>query len=118
MTINERFESMKKAGAEVQKPLELLGTLDEKSAHAHLDIKTAAFAEGALPLKYKALVALAAAVALDSSPCIANNTKLAKKSGATKAEIMEAIAVAKFAKSATVLSAAAPALEWLASQEG
>ena len=117
MTINERFEAMKKSGADVQKPLELLGTLDEKSAHAHLDAKAAAFAEGALPLKYKALAALAAAVALDSSPCIANNTKLAKKSGATKAEIMEAIAVAKFAKSATVLSASALALEWLAGQE-
>jgi hypothetical protein len=30
---------------------------------------------------------------------------------------MEAIAIAKFAKSATVLSASAPALEWLAGQE-
>jgi len=56
------------------------------------------------------LAALAAAVALDSSPCIVNNTKLAKKIGATKAEIMETIAVAKFAKSATVLSSSAQAL--------
>jgi len=116
MTIKERFEAMKKSGIEVQKPLELLGQLDEKSTHAHLDAKAAAFADGALPLKYKALAALSAAVALDSSPCIANNTKLAKKSGATKAEIMEAIAIAKFAKSATVLSSSAAALEWLAAQ--
>ena len=50
MTINERFEASKKAGAEVQKPPKLLGLLDEKSAHAHLDAKIAAFAEGALPL--------------------------------------------------------------------
>jgi AhpD family alkylhydroperoxidase len=116
MTIKERFEAMKKSGIEVQKPLELLGQLDEKSTHAHLDAKAAAFADGALPLKYKALAALSAAVALDSSPCIANNTKLAKKSGATKAEIMETIAIAKFAKSATVLSSSAAALEWLAAQ--
>ena len=116
MNIKERFEAMKKAGDEVQKPLELLGELDEKSTHAHLDAKAAAFAEGALPVKYKALAALAAAVALDSSPCIVNNTKLARRNGATKAEIMEAIAVAKFAKMATVLSASAPALEWLAAQ--
>jgi AhpD family alkylhydroperoxidase len=116
MTIKERFESMKKSGAEVQRPLELFGELDEKSTMAHLDAKAAAFAEGALPLKYKALAAMAAAVALDSSPCILNNAKTAKKNGATKAEIMETIAVAKFAKSATVLSSSVQALEWLATQ--
>ena len=116
MAIKERFEAMKKSGAEVQRPLELFGELDEKSTMAHLDAKATAFAEGALPLKYKALVAVAAAVALDSPPCILNNAKMAKKNGATKAEIMEAIAVAKFAKSATVLSSSVQALEWLAAQ--
>jgi hypothetical protein len=39
-----------------------------------------------------------------------------KKSGATRGEIMETIAVAKFAKSATVLSSSAQALERLAAQ--
>jgi AhpD family alkylhydroperoxidase len=116
MTIKERFEAMRKSGAEVQRPLELFGELDEKSTMAHLDAKAAVFAEGALPLKYKALAALAAAVALDSSPCIMNNAKMARKNGATKTEIMEAIAVAKFAKSSTVLSSSAQALEWLTTQ--
>ncbi|MGB4585750.1 MAG: hypothetical protein WBH66_01735 [Rectinemataceae bacterium] len=41
MTINERFEAMIKSGAEVQKPLQLFGQLDEKSTHAHLDAKAA-----------------------------------------------------------------------------
>jgi alkylhydroperoxidase/carboxymuconolactone decarboxylase family protein YurZ len=114
MTIKERFEAMKKSGAKVQRPLELYGELDEKGTMAHLDAKASAFAEGALPVKYKALAALAAAVALDSSTCILNNIKMAKKNGATRVELMEAIAVAKFAKSATVLSSSAQALEWLA----
>lgn len=116
MGIKDRFESMKKNGMEVQRPLELLGELDEKNAMAHLDAKASAFAEGTVPLKYKALAAMAAAVALNSPPCIANNMKAAAKAGATKAEIMEVIAVAKFAKSATVLSNSTQALEWLASQ--
>jgi len=116
MTITERFEAMKKSGAEVQRPLELFGELDEKSTHSHIDAKAAAFAEGALPIKYKALAAMAAAVALDSPSCIMNNMKMAKKNGATRAEIMETIAVAKFAKSATVLSSSAQALEWLVTQ--
>lgn len=116
MGIMDRFESMKKKGVEVQRPLELLGELDEKNAMAHLDAKAAAFAEGTVPLKYKALAVMAAAVALDSPPCILNNMKAAVKAGATKAEIMEIIAVAKLAKSATVLSNSAQALEWLAAQ--
>lgn len=116
MGIKERFEAMKKSGAEVQRPLELIGELDEKSALAHLDSKASAFAEGSVPQKYKALAAMAAAVALDSPACIANNMKGAVKAGATKAEVMEIIAVAKFAKSATVLSNSAQALEWLSTQ--
>ncbi|HUX38896.1 MAG TPA: carboxymuconolactone decarboxylase family protein [Rectinemataceae bacterium] len=116
MNIKERFEAMKKAGMEIQRPMELLGALDEKSAHAHLDGRAAVFAEGALTMKYKALVAIGAAVALDSPMCIQNNVMAAKQAGASKAEIMEAIAVAKFSKSSTVVSNSAPALEWLLSQ--
>ena len=116
MTIQERFETLKKSGAEVPRPLELFAELDEKSALAHLDSKAATFAAGAVPSKYKYLMALAAAVALDSPSCAMNNTKLARKSGASKAEIMETIAVAKFSKSATALSTAAQALEWLVPQ--
>jgi Uncharacterized homolog of gamma-carboxymuconolactone decarboxylase subunit len=116
MSIKEKFEAMRKNGIEVPRPLEVLGELDEKAALAHIDNKNATFVPGALSVKYKALLAISAAVALDSTPCIQNNVKLARQNGAIKEEIMEAIAVAKFAKAATVVSAAAPALEWLASQ--
>jgi alkylhydroperoxidase/carboxymuconolactone decarboxylase family protein YurZ len=107
MTIKERFEAMKRSGADVPRPLELLGELDEKAAMAHLDAKAGAFAEGVVPPKYKALAAVSAAIAL---------MKLARKNGASRAEIMEVIAVAKFAKSATVLSSSAQAMEWLSTQ--
>ncbi|HUW68732.1 MAG TPA: carboxymuconolactone decarboxylase family protein [bacterium] len=117
MTIIERFEAMKKSGAEVQRPLELFGELDPKNTIAHLEAKTATFSDGAVPIKYKALAAISAAVALDSPSCIMNNVKLATMNGASKAEIMEVIAVARFAKAATVISSSAPALEWLAARE-
>ena len=115
MNLKERFDAMKKAGMEVR-PLELVGELDEKSAIAHLEGRAAAFAEGALAMKYKVLVALGAAIALDSPACIMNNVKAAKQAGATNQEIMEAIAVAKFSKSSTVVSNSTPALEWLVAQ--
>lgn len=67
----------------------------------------------AIPGKYKALMLLSAAIALDSPAYIMNNTKLAKKSGATVEEIIEVFALAKFAKAATTLSISAPAFEWL-----
>jgi len=117
MNLKERFEAMKKAGMEVLRPMELLGALDEKSALSHLDGRAAVFGEGSLPMKYKVLVALGAAVALDSPACIQNQVKSARQAGATKAEIMEAIAVAKFSKSSTVVSNAAGALEWLLAQQ-
>ncbi len=116
MSIREKFEAMKKNGIEVPRPLEVLGELNEKLALAHIDTKAATFVPGALTAKYKALMAVSAAVALDSAPCIQNNVKLARQNGATKEEIMEAIEVARFARAATIISASAPALEWLANQ--
>ena len=37
MNIEERFEAMKKTGAEVQRSIELFGMMDGKSTMAHLD---------------------------------------------------------------------------------
>ncbi len=45
-----------------------------------------------------------------------NNVKAAKKNRATKTEIMETIGVAKFSKSATVISSSAAAFDWIYSQ--
>lgn len=118
MTIQERFEAMRKAGLELPRPLELLGGLDGKAALAHLDARQAVYGPGVLESKQKALVGLSAAVALDAPACIETNLKTARKSGATKAEIMETIAIAKFSKQSTVVGNSAAALEWLAAQPG
>ncbi|MGA2547836.1 MAG: hypothetical protein ABSF43_14890 [Rectinemataceae bacterium] len=55
MTIKERFEAMRKAGMEIQRPMELFAELDEKGMMGHLDAKAAVFSEGAVPSKYKVL---------------------------------------------------------------
>ncbi|MDP2790781.1 MAG: carboxymuconolactone decarboxylase family protein [Rectinemataceae bacterium] len=55
----------------------------------------------------------AVGIALDAPGCILNNTKAAKEAGASVQEIMEAFAVAKFSKGATVMSSSLAALEWL-----
>ena len=54
----------------------------------------AVFAEGALTVKTKQLIAVAAAHITQCPYCIRGHTKAALKSGATREEIMEAIWVA------------------------
>ncbi len=107
------IEKIKIENGSVPKPIELLGSLDESLVVNHMEDKNFVMSKSGLPTKYKILMLLSAAVALDSPACILNNTKLAKKSGATTEEIMEVFALAKFAKGATTISNAALALEWL-----
>jgi AhpD family alkylhydroperoxidase len=52
------------------------------------------FADGALPAKTKQLIAVAAAHVTQCPYCIRGHTKLARRSGASAEEIMEAIWVA------------------------
>lgn len=113
MEFKELMENIRKESGEVPKPIELLGQLDESLVINHMADKKFAYSKEAIPQKYKALIAISAAIALDSPPCILNNVKAAKKAGATVQEIMEAFAVAKFTKAATSLSSSLPAMEWL-----
>lgn len=107
------IESIKKENGEVPKPIEILGALDQSLVVNHIMDKKLIMSKGTISIKYKALLLLSAAIALDSQACIMNNTKLAKKHGATVEEIMEVFAISKFAKAATSLSSCAPAFEWL-----
>ena len=113
MDFKEIIENIKKENGEVPKPIEQLGQLNEELVVNHFSDRQKVLTSPNLPAKYKALIMLSAAIALDSQACILNNTKLAKKNGATNEEIMEAFALAKFSKGATVISNSAAAFEWL-----
>lgn len=112
------LDMIKKEMGEVPKPLENLYSLDMNILMGHLDAKKNAYAGGNLDKKIKALIALAVGIALDSQSCIMNNVKVAKKNGASTAEIMEAYSVAKFSKSASSISGFAGAMEWLLANGG
>ena len=113
MNFNELMENIKKENGEVPRPLELLGQLDEGQVMRLVSERQSAFSGAAIPQKYKALIAMSVGIALDSPTCILNNAKHAKKAGATTEEIIEAFAVARFAKSATAMASSMPAFEWL-----
>lgn len=113
MDFKEIMENIKKESGEIPKPIELLGQLDESLVVNHIVDKNFVYNKEAIPAKYKALIALSAAIALDSQACILNNTMASRKAGATTPEIMETFAVSKFSKSATTLSNSLPAMQWL-----
>jgi len=60
---------------------------------AFLEMERAAFSDGALPKKQKELIAVGISVAIDCESCMQWHIEQAAKSGATEAEILEAVEV-------------------------
>lgn len=60
---------------------------------AFLDLSDAAMADGALPARYKELIALALAVSEHCEGCIVYHARGAARRGATEPEVAEALAV-------------------------
>lgn len=71
----------------------------------------AVFAEGALPVKIKQLIAVAAAHITQCPYCIRGHTRAALKSGATREEIMESIWVASEMRAGAAYAHSALALD-------
>jgi len=97
-------------------PMDVLRAAAPEGARTYLQHKAAIMENPELqevPVKYKLLVGIGVAAALQSSTCTLMWTKLAKDAGATQAEIAEAILVARLMKMATVNDTAADALAWL-----
>jgi AhpD family alkylhydroperoxidase len=97
-------------------PMEIMRGAAPEGAKVYLEHKAAIMENPelqAVPAKYKLLVGIGVAAALQSSTCTLMWTKLAKQAGATQAEIAEAILVSRLMKMATVNDTAADALAWL-----
>jgi len=100
-------------------PMEIMRNTVPEGARIYLEHKAAVMENPelqAVPTKYKLLVGIGVAAALQSSTCTVMWSKLAKQAGATQAEIAEAILVARLMKMATVNDTAADALAWLDEQ--
>ena len=100
-------------------PMEIMRNTVPEGAKIYLEHKAAVMENPelqAVPTKYKLLVGIGVAAALQSSTCTVMWSKLAKQAGATQAEIAEAILVSRLMKMATVNDTAADALAWLDEQ--
>lgn len=101
-------------------PMDILRAISPEGAKTYMDHKAAVMENPqlqAVPQKYKLLVGIGVAAALQSSTCTLMWTKLARQAGATDAEIAEAIMVSRLMKMATVNDTAAEALAWLGSEK-
>ncbi len=74
-------------------------------------LNKAAFADGALPVKTKQLIAVAAAHITQCPYCIRGHTKAALQAGATAEEIMEAVWVAAEMRAGAAYAHSAIALD-------
>lgn len=74
--------------------LKALGEMAPDAVKAFLAFDKAAFADGAIPLKYKELVAVAVALTTQCPYCIEDHAARARKAGATESELAEASMVA------------------------
>lgn len=76
------------------KKLNKLDQASESSWQKFQAFSEAAMADGAIPTKYKELIALGVALTTQCSYCLELHRKSAIKAGATQAELAEAIMVA------------------------
>lgn len=74
--------------------LERLSQNSPKTFAAYQALDSAAFAAGAIPLKYKELIAIAVAVATQCPYCLRIHGEKAREADATEKEMSEAVMIA------------------------
>jgi alkylhydroperoxidase/carboxymuconolactone decarboxylase family protein YurZ len=79
-----------------ENPLEVFEKLDSNLLKLVDDTRTVAFADGALPKKFKILVAMALDASQGTVEGVRALARLALNAGATKDEIMETVRVAQY----------------------
>lgn len=92
--------------------------LAPKPAEAFKAFSQSVFAEGALPVKTKQLIAVAVAHVTQCPYCIRGHTSAALQHGATAEEIMEAIWVAAEMRAGGAYAHSALALDTIAHTQG
>ena len=91
--------------------LKKLGELSPDGWKAFVAFDEAAFKEGAIPLKYKELMAVAVALTTQCPYCIEIHSKKARKAGATEQELAETTLIAAALRAGGAMTHGTHALE-------
>ncbi len=113
MDLEQLLTKMAEELGEEPKPMKLLSQIAPDAVFEHAANKNFVFAKDAIPAKYKLLTSIAISAALGSETCTTTYVKSALRKGITRAEIAEAILLARFVKATTVVAASVPAMELL-----
>jgi AhpD family alkylhydroperoxidase len=112
-TVEQVLKMMEQNLGEEPTPMVLMSKLYPEMVLRQAQERKFVFDMPNIPPKYKHLITIAVASAVSSHLCTETFIKLAKRCGATKEEIAEAIIVAKFALGSTVFASAVEGMEYL-----
>lgn len=91
--------------------LKAMGELAHEAFKGFVAFDEAAFKDGAIPLKYKELMAVAVALTTQCPYCIEIHAKKARKAGATEQELAEVVLVAAALRAGGAITHGTHALE-------
>lgn len=113
MQISELLKAMENELGNEPHVMKLLSKLREDAVFEHANNKNFAMSGEHIPPKYKLLMSIALSAVLGDANCTETYTRVARRKGVSIDEIMEAILLARFIKSTTVVSTAAKSMEFL-----
>ncbi len=94
-----------------QHPLKAFEKLDPELLKAVMESDTSTFSDGALPKKFKLLIAMALDASIGAANGVKSLTARAMAAGATREEVAEALRVTLYIRGASTIFTAGHALE-------
>ena len=110
-TIEELLSNMEKVSGGDPRPMRVLAAINPAFVFEQARGKKFVMEQPLIPQKYKHLISIAVAAAVESQMCTTVFMKGAAKAGVTKEEIAEAIIVARQARASTIFATAVEGFE-------
>ena len=113
LSIEELLNNMEKISGGDPRPMRILAQINPGFVYEQARSRKFIMDQPLIPEKYKHLIMIAVAAAVESEMCTTVFMRSAKIAGVSKEEIAEAVMVARQAKAATIFAAAVDGLEAL-----
>jgi len=112
-TLEELLRHMEKTSGGDPRPMRVLGAIKPEFVFEQVRSKKFVMEQPLIPPKYKHLIMIAVAAAVESTMCTTVFMKAASGAGVSKEEIAEAIMVARQARASTIFATAVEGFEEL-----
>jgi AhpD family alkylhydroperoxidase len=112
-TLEELLRHMEKNSGGDPRPMRILGAINPEFVFEQSRSKKFVMEQPLIPPKYKHLIMIAVAAAVESTMCTTVFMKAASGAGVSKEEIAEAIMVARQARASTIFATAVEGFEEL-----